>query len=634
MIIMKRILLPALLALLTLSSCQEEVITPTGPIPEELAPLELSMCTATLTKGLIKDTWLPDGSSVGITIKDTYGYYSGELYNNIVYTSRNDNGQQVWEAESPIMLSSEMGTLFAFYPFSEAYEQITAIPLRATSATQVDCMYGVPVTVNKDKRSATIVMKHALAAVKISFVRGTYTGTGKVTKVTFGGDCIGTSAYLDATDGSIYNVTGKGGTVAAVVSKTLSSSLQESELIVIPSGATMGKVVITIDGTDYTLEFGDIILRQGEITQFHLTVNSGELSLSDITVSEWTYGDSQSTSIKVSDKVTLTGDLEDVAVYNSVSNGIVTITAVPKTPARCKEVEPVTITGTATLAQSSDIETGVRTITLSDIKSDVTVNFAGTYTYDLVAKWEVTAGSATQMLYRYFYDSDIAKITRIRDGDTDIQPTLTKTFSTSGVYTYKYSFTNHAVPYDLFDNCPALIDVKVSNEVTEIKGYAFAKTSITHFELPETVQIFGNGVLYDCTKLKSVILPDNLTEIYDIMFRGCESLQTIRIPDGVTRFGDFAFEGCSSLASIIIPAGVTYVGNYCFSDCSNLRHIVSFPLVTPSLGGNYRYNFLGVAPNGVLAVPVAAKTNSNYSYWVASNLNLGAYGWTLVYMDE
>ena len=631
---MKRTFIPALCLILTLISCQEELITPPEPMPEELVALELSMSTATLTKGLIKDTHLPNGSSVGITIKDTQGYYSGELYNNVVYTSRNDNGQQVWEAESPILLSSEMGTLFAFYPFSEAFDQISSIPLRATSVTQVDCMYGVPVTVNKDKRNATIVMKHALAAVKISYVRGTYTGAGKVTKVSFGGDCIGTAAYLDATDGSIFNITGKGGTVAPVMTaKTLTSSMQESEIIVIPSGATTGKVVITIDDTDYTLEFGDITLRQGEITQFYLTVNSGELSLSDITVSEWTYGESQSTSIKVSDKVTLTGDLEDVAVYNSVSDGVVTITAVPKTPARCKEVEPVTMTGTATLSQSSDIETGIRTITLSDIKSDITVTFAGTYTYDLIAKWEVTAGTATQMLYRYFYDSDIAKITRMRDGDTDIQPTLTKTFTTAGVYTYKYSFTNHVVPYDLFDNCPALIDVKVSSVVTEIKGYAFSKTSITHFELPETVQIFGSGVLYDCTKLKSVILPDSLTELYDSMFRGCESLQTIRIPDGVTRFGDFAFDGCTSLASIIIPAGVTYVGNYCFSDCSNLRHIVSFPLVTPSLGGNYRYNFLGVAPNGVLAVPVEAKTNSNYSYWVASNLNLGAFGWTLVYMD-
>ena len=98
---MKRIFLPVLCLILTLASCQEELITPPEPMPEELVALELSMSTATLTKGLIKDTQLPNGSSVGITIKDTQGYYSGELYNNVVYTSRNDNGQQIWEAESP-----------------------------------------------------------------------------------------------------------------------------------------------------------------------------------------------------------------------------------------------------------------------------------------------------------------------------------------------------------------------------------------------------------------------------------------------------------------------------------------------------------------------------------------------------
>ena len=206
---MKRIFLPALCLILTLASCQEVLITPPEPIPEELVALELSMSTATLTKGLIKDTQLPNGSSVGITIKDTQGYYSGELYNNVVYTSRNDNGQQVWETEFPIMLSSEIGTLFAFYPFSESLDQISSIPLKATSVSQVDYLYGVPVTVNRDKRNASIVMKHALAAVKITYVRGTYTGAGKVTKVSFGGECIGTSAYLDATDGSLYNITGK-----------------------------------------------------------------------------------------------------------------------------------------------------------------------------------------------------------------------------------------------------------------------------------------------------------------------------------------------------------------------------------------------------------------------------------------
>ncbi|MBQ8049750.1 MAG: leucine-rich repeat domain-containing protein, partial [Bacteroidales bacterium] len=200
--------------------------------------------------------------------------------------------------------------------------------------------------------------------------------------------------------------------------------------------------------------------------------------------------------------------------------------------------------------------------------------------------------------------------------------------------TLKYSFTDKTVPGSIFEKCPALCGVRVSNTVTGIGGYAFSKTSIRHFELPATVISYGSGVLYDCLELESVILPDNLTEIYDSMFRGCESLTVIDIPDGVTKLGDFAFDGCASLASIIIPSGVTYIGNYCFSDCSNLRHIVSWPVITPNLGGNFRYNFLGVAKGGVLAVPAAAKTGSNYSYWVSSGINLGSYGWTLVYMDE
>ena len=415
---------------------------------------------------------------------------------------------------------------------------------------------------------------------------------------------------------------------------TLSSTLQESEIIVIPTGEKQGKITITIDGKDYTLEFGDIDLRQGQITQFHLTVNSGELSLSDITVSEWTYGESENTSIKVSDKVTLTGDLEDIAVYNSVSNGVVSITAMPRTKGGFKDVEPVTISGNATLSQSSDPYTGVRTITLSNISGDVTVNFSGTYCYDLIAEFTVNAGEATKMQYSYLSTSNKAKILRIREGDTDIPIAATHTFSTGGRHILKYSFTNHAIGYDSFNSVTALTGIAIGDCVTSIESYAFKGTSIESVRIPDSVTSYGTSLFYDCLNLRHVILPEGLTEIYDSMFRGCEALQSIDIPKGVTRFGDFAFDGCISLASIILPEGVTYVGNYCFSDCSNLRHIVSLPVLTPTLGGNFRYNFLYVAKNGVLAVPAAAKTGSNYSYWVASNVNLGSYNWTLIYMDE
>ena len=633
---MKRLYVNILSFTALLCSCSPaEVLLPEESQAEQPVALELSMSTAELTKGLIKETRLPDGSSVGITIKDDYGVYTGELFTNVKYTAQQESGNQVWSSDSPVMLSSETGTTYAYYPYAEACTDITAISIRANSTVQTDFMWGIPVSVSKDNRKATLVMKHALAAVRITYVRGTYSGTGNVSKVSFGGNCIAVAGTLDATDGSISNLAGKGTMLTPPqITTTLSSTLQEFELIVIPTGEKQGKIVITIDGKDYTLEFGDIDLRQGQITQFHLTVNDGELSLSDITVSEWTYADSKDTAIKVTDKVTLTGNLDDIAVYNSVVNGVVTITAVPKTKGTFKEVEPVSINSNATLSQSCDIHTGVRTITLTNITGNLTVTFYGTYSYDLITEFTVNARESVRMLYLYFNSSDKEKILRIREGDEDIPVTSTHSWDEGGKHILRYSFTNHTVPYDMFNDVKAITAIEIGDCVTALESYAFKGTSIERIIIPETITSFGSSLFYNCTKLKNAVLPKGITEIYDSMFRGCTSLQSIDIPDGITRFGDYAFDRCSSLASIILPAGVTYVGNYCFSECSNLRHIVSLPIKTPTLGGTFRYNFTKVGSNGVLAVPAAAKTGSNYSYWVASNVNLGSYGWTLVYMDE
>ena len=376
---MKRIL-SALSIAAALSSCSPQDITPPLIEEETLVPLELELAAHTVTRGIVEGTKLPTASSVGITVRDSYGAYAGEEYTNIKYTSKEVSGSHVWECDSPIMLSPQTGVLYSYYPYAEACSDITAISIRANSTVQTDFMWGTPVSVSKDNRHASIKMNHALAAVRITYVRGTYSGTGTVSKVSFGGNCIAVAGTLDATDGSLSNFAGKGTMLTPPqIATTLSSSLQEFELLVIPTGEKQGKVVITIDGKDYTLEFGDIDLRQGHMTQFHLTVNDGELSLSDITVSEWTYGESKDTSIKVTDKVTLTGNLDDIAVYNSVVNGVVTITAVPKTKGGFKEVEPVSINSNATLSQTSDIHTGVRTIKLSNITGNVTVTFYGTY---------------------------------------------------------------------------------------------------------------------------------------------------------------------------------------------------------------------------------------------------------------
>ena len=602
--------------ILTLASCQEELITPPEPMPEELVALELSMSTATLTKGLIKDTQLPNGSSVGITIKDTQGYYSGELYNNVVYTSRNDNGQQVWEAQSPIMLSSEIGTLFAFYPFSESLDQISSIPLKATSVSQVDYLYGVPVTVNRDKRNASIVMKHALAAVKITYVRGTYTGAGKVTKVSFGGECIGTSAYLDATDGSLYNITGKGGMIApGMTTKTLSSSLQETEIIVIPTGATNGKVVITIDGTDYTLEFGDISLKQGQITQFHLTVDTGELSLSDITVSEWTYIQSQGTVIKVSDKVKLTGDLENIAVYNSVTDGTVTIKAMPTSgEISFTEVEPVTLTGTATLTQVSNIDTGIRTITISDIQTDIEVVFAGTIEYHIILKVNSEKGVANDM-----FGANVTPLweqrqtlSRMDWNDRRILGEIVETgkystkykeftFPESGTQTIKCLFKNNVITHNIFQSCDYYY-ARIGGKTQEVDYSAFLTCKLKELYLSEGVQLIDSQAF------------------------GSTGITTLKLPSTLSPSSILIVNSCPYLTSIILPQNLQKIGNL-FGTCQRLTYIACKSKTAPAL--EVSDIFKNLPDNGVLIVPEGA----DYSTWMSS-ANLGGKNWTIVYKND
>ena len=613
---MKRIFLPALCLMLTLLSCQEELITPPEPTSEELVPLELSMSTATLTKGLIKDTQLPNGSSVGITIKDTQGYYSGELYNNVMYTSRNDNGQQVWETDSPIMLSSEIGTLFAFYPFSESLDQISSIPLKATSTTQVDYLYGLPITVNRDMRNASIVMKHALAAVKITYVRGTYTGEGKVTKVSFGGECIGTAAYLDATDGSLYNITGKGGMVApGMTTKTLSSSLQETEIIVIPTSSATGKMVITIDGTDYTLEFGDISLKQGQITQFHLTVDTGELSLSDITVSEWTYIQSQGTIIKVSDKVKLTGDLDNIAVYNSVTDGTITIKAMPTSgEVSFTEVEPVTLTGTATLTQSSDIDTGIRTITISDIQSNVEVVFAGAIEYHVVLKLNSEKGVANDM-----FGANVTPLweqrqtlSRMDWNDRRILGEIVETgkystkykeftFPESGTQTIKCLFKNNVITHNIFQMCDYYY-ARIGGKTQEVDYSAFLTC-----------------------KLKEVYISEGV-ELIDSQAFGSTAITTLKLPSTLSPSSVLIVNSCPHLTSIILPQNLQKIGNL-FGTCSRLTYIACKSKTAPVL--DVADIFKNLPDNGVLVVPEGA----DYSTWMSSE-NLGGKNWTIVYKND
>lgn len=105
-----------------------------------------------------------------------------------------------------------------------------------------------------------------------------------------------------------------------------------------------------------------------------------------------------------------------------------------------------------------------------------------------------------------------------------------------------------------------------------VTGIGYIGFANSDFE-PEDIEI-GSYAFFDCTDLKTVVIPSTVTIIGDMAFAGCESLESIVLPPAVTVIGDGAFEVCKNLESIVISPTVTVIGDYAFMLCESLESIV------------------------------------------------------------
>ncbi len=108
--------------------------------------------------------------------------------------------------------------------------------------------------------------------------------------------------------------------------------------------------------------------------------------------------------------------------------------------------------------------------------------------------------------------------------------------------------------------------------LTEIFGYSHFKNSkvqVVHSlgsitKLEGTTNSF-NGQFYNCTELKKVVLPDNMTLIGGSCFHGCTSLSDINIPQSVEEIQAYAFNGTSSMnIDVVLPNLKTFAGESIF----------------------------------------------------------------------
>ena len=107
-------------------------------------------------------------------------------------------------------------------------------------------------------------------------------------------------------------------------------------------------------------------------------------------------------------------------------------------------------------------------------------------------------------------------------------------------------------------------DIYVPNRVLIGDEYYYVKAiakkafydngSITSCRVASGVWQIGTMAFNSCQNLKTVVLPDTLTEIGNAAFSGCVNLSSLHVGAGITRFGDGSFNTCMSLSEI------TYAG--------------------------------------------------------------------------
>ena len=126
--------------------------------------------------------------------------------------------------------------------------------------------------------------------------------------------------------------------------------------------------------------------------------------------------------------------------------------------------------------------------------------------------------------------------------------------------------------------------IKFDSDVTKIGDKAFWSCKLKTIIIPNSVTEIGNEAFHYCGSLTSVNIPDSVTTIRDTAFGNCNSLTSIAIPDSVTSIDSYAFHYCGSLTSVTIGNSVTTIGNSAFQDCSSLTSI-TIPDSVTSIGG-------------------------------------------------
>ena len=269
------------------------------------------------TRAIFTDATLPDASPVGVKL-------DGYSYTGLTYTGTTTGGKQTWAPNQDVVLTDVTGTLYAYWPYSEAID-MTAIPVDMTAEDQTDWLYATPVEgINEENSSVDVVMNHAAANINVTINKGAYKGAGAISNITIQSDAFATGGTFNAAQAepAFTAYEGEGEPLSRNVDITTGFA---TDVMVVPNGTSAAITFsATIDGVQFTATSAAVSLESGNSYQYTLNLSdiNTYMNVDGFSVAPWT-------SV-VKDNLTMEKEQASSApVINSAgkANGVYVVTA-------------------------------------------------------------------------------------------------------------------------------------------------------------------------------------------------------------------------------------------------------------------------------------------------------------------
>ena len=188
----------------------------------------------------------------------------------------------------------------------------------------------------------------------------------------------------------------------------------------------------------------------------------------------------------------------------------------------------------------------------------------------------------TEIGYRAFFDCERlmsieipANVTKIGGRAFDRCESLSSITVKSGNTAY------HSVDNCLIETATKTLIAGCKNSVIPADGSVttiaeaafFGHEDLKTISIPEGVTEIGYQAFANCNSLTEITLPESLTSLGNSIFFGCERLKEVNIPDNVNKIGKDTFENCKVLETVTIGKSVTEIGETAFYHCDSLTEI-------------------------------------------------------------